>query len=285
MPMAADEVTPDDILDAIFMEDPVLRGLPRVVAYMINLPHRALRPTEMWVKDFGHFAFVVEPLRQYFHGDGVGEQYGVPFGPRARLLFAYFIIGASDSARLEVDRGRIPANRWFESMGLSIGGKTYTALREQELRVSASRFVTTFRHQNYEGALWDSVYVSGMRGDLGKGKAAAQQLRNMVKLSAPLFGDLGRHPTRITTQALAQLTNQSLGLDIYFWLAYRLPLITEDIWLSWADLFPCFGASYKHLRHFQPRFIEKLEMALKVYDKAQVTITADGIQLRPSPPP
>lgn len=277
--------TPEAILAAILAEDPVLRGLPRIIAYTISLPHRALRPGEAWIKDFGHFAFVVEPLRQFFHGEMTGEQHGVPFGPRARLLLAYFLMESVDSPQLEVDRGGISANRWFENMGLSIGGKTYTALREQEQRVSTSRFMTTFRAQGYQGATWDDLYVSGMRGDISRGRAFAQQQRNMVRLSRPLFGELQRHPTRIPVEALARLSNQSLGLDIYLWLAFRLPLLTADEWLCWDDLFRCFGTSYKYPRHFQPRFLEKLERVLEVYTGARVALADGGLWLRPSPPP
>lgn len=282
---SAQEQTPEDILKAIFADEPVLRGLPRIIAYMINLPHRDLRPGEMWIKDFGHFSFVVEPLRLFFQGDKDGELHGVPFGPRARLLFAYSLMESVDNPQLEVDRGGISASRWFESMGLSIGGKTYAALREQELRVSASRFMTTFRSHGYEGAAWDSIYISGMRADTSKGRAGGQHQRNMVKLSQPLFSEVAEHPTRIPIEALTQLSNQSLGLDIYFWLAYRLPLMRQDERLSWDDLFRCFGTSYKHRRHFEPRFLEKLEVVLKVYGAARVAVEEGGIRLYPSPPP
>lgn len=279
------EQTPEDIFSAIFAVDPVLRGIPRIVAYMISLPHRNLRQGEVWVKEFGDFSVVVEPVRFFLHGDTEGELHGVPFGPRARLLFAYFFMECVDNPTLEVDRGGISVSRWFENMGLSIGGKTYAALREQESRVSASRFLITFRAHGYEGVLWDLLYISGMRGINSKGRAAALHQRNMVRLSHSLFNEVAEHPTRIPIEALRQLSNQSLGLDIYFWLAYRLPVMTEEALLSWDDLFRCFGTSYKHIRHFEPRFVEKLEVVLKVYSQARVVVEEGGIRLYPSPSP
>ena len=279
------EQTPEDIFNALFAADPVLRGLPRIVAYLISLPHQDLRPGEIWIKDFGDFSFVIEPMHFLLQGQRQGELYGVPFGPRARLLFAYFFMECIDNPGLEVDRGGISVSRWFENMGLSIGGKSYAALREQESRVSACRFMSTFRAQGYEGALWDCLYISGMRGVNSKARGPTHHQRNMVRLSASLFSEVAQHPTRIPIEALSQLSNQSLGLDIYFWLAYRLPLMTEDAFLSWDDLFRCFGTSYKHIRHFEPRFVEKLEVVLKVYSQARVIVEEGGIRLSPSSPP
>lgn len=282
---AGQEQTPEEIFNAIYALDPVLRGLPRIVAYIISLPHRKLREEEVWVKDFGDFSFVVEPLRMFLQGSSEGEQYGVPFGPRARLLFAYFFMECANNPALEVDRGGISVSRWFESMGLSIGGKTYAALRDQESRVSSCRFLATFRGQGYEGVLWDTLYISGMRGVTSKGRGSALHQRNMVRLSDVLFAEIAQHPTRIPIEALRELSNQSLGLDIYFWLAYRLPLMAEEAFLSWHDLFRCFGTSYKHIRHFEPRFVEKLEVVLKVYSQARVALEEGGIRLYPSPSP
>jgi hypothetical protein len=282
---SAAEQTPEEIFNAIYALDPVLRGLPRIVAYIISLPHRKLREEQVWVKDFGDFSFVVEPLRMFLQGNREGDQYGIPFGPRARLLFAYFFMECADNPALEVDRGGISVSRWFESMGLSIGGKTYAALRDQESRVSSCRFFATFCGHGYEGALWDSLYISGMRGVIGKARGAGVHQRNMARLSDVLFAEIARHPTRIPIEALRELSNQSLGLDIYFWLAYRLPLMTEEVFLSWHDLFRCFGTSYQHIRHFEPRFVEKLEVVLRVYSQAEVALEEGGIRLYPSPPP
>lgn len=284
-PAIAADATPEDLVRRVLAETPVFRDLPRLIAYMISLPHRALRPDEVWVKDFGDFAFIVEPGRFFLHGDHRGEIHGVPFGPRARLIFAYFIQEAVSSPTLQVDRGGMSASQWFESLGLSIGGKTYTMVREQEMRVSAARFITTFRAYGYEGIAWDPLYISGMRGDPGLGRTVAQQHRNMVQLSQHLFNELAEHPSRIPLSALAALSNQSLGLDIYYWLAYRLPVLDEPVSLEWGELFRCFGTSYKQMRHFEPRFIEKLEMVLDTYKEAKVGIEPGGIVLYPSPPP
>lgn len=276
---------PVDLLRQLFDQQAIMRKIPRIIGYMVGLPHRALRTSDTWIKDFGEFAFVVQPGQLFLHGDRKGVPLGVPFGPRARLLFAYFLTESFNNDNFEVDRGGISLNRWAERFGLSIGGKTYTALREQELRLATSRFSTTFRGRGYEGATWDEVYVAGMRPDPLAHTPAATGMRNMVRLNSELYREIGDHPTRVPIHALAQLSNQSLGLDIFFWLAYRLPVLTGSEHVTWLELAACFGPSYRHLHHFQPRFLDKLERVLSIYRSARVDVDAQGLLLHPSRPP
>ena len=273
------------LLRELFDTQPVMRGVPRAIGYMIALPHREQRVSTVWRKDFGNFAFVVEPGRLFLHGDGEGTPLAVPSGPRARLLLAYLIAWSFDNGNYEVDRSGISLNRWAESFDLSIGGKTYAAFQDQELRLFSSHFITTFRDSGYEGAIWDQLCVNGMRPDPAQGAKLAHGKRNMVQLSTQLYGEIKAHPTRVPTHALSHLTNQSLGLDIYFWLAYRLPVMQDSEKISWDAIFECFGTSYRNQYHFQPRFIEKLQLALCAYPQAGVDIESDGLLLHPSPPP
>jgi hypothetical protein len=289
MPLRTANATADDplaILRELFHAQPVLRGIPRAIAYMITLPHRAQPTGDVWIKDFGDFAFVVEPGRLFLHSAKTGQPFGVPFGPRARMLFAYLITWSFDTDSFEVDRGGISLNRWAERFGLSIGGKTYTAFQDQELRLFSSHFITTFSGRGYEGATWDQFCVNGMRPDPAQcGSKRNSGKRNMVRLSAELYGEIKNHPTRVPVDALAQLGNQSLGLDIYFWLAYRLPLMQATELVTWRDVDACFGTSYRHRHHFHPRFLEKLELVLRIYREAKVEVCSDGLVLHPSPPP
>ncbi|MDB6063285.1 MAG: pirin [Verrucomicrobiaceae bacterium] len=277
---------PVAILRSLFDANPIMRGIPRAIAYMITLPHRAQRSHEVWIKDFGSFSLIIEPGRLFLHSDKVGQAFGVPFGPRARMLFAYLITWSADSDSFEIDRGGISLNRWAERFGLSIGGKTYAAFQDQELRLFSNHFLTTFGGNGYEGATWDQFCINGMRPDpVPRGARPDPSKRNMVRLSAELYSEIKNHPTRIPVTALSQLSNQSLGLDIYFWLAYRLPVMRATERVSWDDLDACFGTSYRNRHHFHPRFLEKLKLVLSIYGEARVDVEAEGLVLHPSRAP
>jgi hypothetical protein len=106
-----------------------------------------------------------------------------------------------------------------------------------------------------------------------------------VRLSELFFEQLKRHPVPLEEAAIRALNNNSMALDIYCWLAYRLHVLTGAKSITWRALHQQFGTAYKELFHFKPRFIESLNLALAVYPDAAVAIDDRGIALQPSRPP
>ena len=99
----------------------------------------------------------------------------------------------------------------------------------------------------------------------------------------------------LPTSALAYKTNpvgggcyiipNSRALDVYCWLAFRLPYLDKDTPISWAALRPQFGAGISLERNFRLLFADDLRLALSVYPEARAELTPAGVLLRPSPPP
>nr|WP_246338195.1 replication protein RepA [Azospirillum oleiclasticum] len=106
-----------------------------------------------------------------------------------------------------------------------------------------------------------------------------------VRLSDAFFQALREHPVPVNEAALMQIANDSPALDVYIWLAYRLRSLTGPAPVSWAALHQQFGAGYKLLRQFRPKFTATLKEALAVYPEAKVTVDETGIVLHPSRPP
>jgi hypothetical protein len=62
------------------------------------------------------------------------------------------------------------------------------------------------------------------------------RLIDSVELSDSFFTQLKRHPVPVAEAAVKQLANNSLALDVYCWLAYRLPALTGPLPISWQAL-------------------------------------------------
>ena len=84
---------------------------------------------------------------------------------------------------------------------------------------------------------------------------------------------------------MRQIQNNSMALDLYVWLAYRLHVLTKPTSIHWPKLHEQFGGGFKALRQFKPTLIENLKLALAVYPEAMVELEPDGLRLFPSSPP
>ena len=79
----------------------------------------------------------------------------------------------------------------------------------------------------------------------------------------------------------------SLALDVYCWLAYRLHSLSAPITVTWKALHGQFGRSVARLDHFKDHFRTVLALAASVYPDANIDEAENGIGLilKPSKPP
>jgi Plasmid encoded RepA protein len=108
-----------------------------------------------------------------------------------------------------------------------------------------------------------------------------------ASLSQSFFEELKKHPVPVEEAAVRQLANNSLALDVYCWLAYRLHSLKEPITVSWKALHGQFGRSVARLDHFKEHFRSVLLLATSVYPDAKVEEAQSGVGLvlKPSKPP
>jgi hypothetical protein len=86
--------------------------------------------------------------------------------------------------------------------------------------------------------------------------------------------------------AIRGLSSNSMGLDVYAWLAYRLHSLTGPTPVPWRALMAQFDGGFVAMNHFRAKFLENLALALAVYPDARVE--ADGVNsliLHPSRAP
>ena len=99
-----------------------------------------------------------------------------------------------------------------------------------------------------------------------------------------LFDELQRHPVPLQEAAIRALSNNSMALDIYCWLTYRLRSLKDSTTITWAALMPQFGVAFKDKKDFRRRFNESLHLALAVYPEAKVEVVRGGLKMSRSAP-
>lgn len=275
-----------DLAAEVLTDERVAAGFTYSGFCMASLPHRSLPDDREWVRKSGDFSLIIEPGKLFRHGDEEGVLFGVPFGPRARVILLYLQSEAIKTNSREIELGS-SMRQWLDRMGIERGGKTYRAFRDQAARISACRLTFAFRKQGREGFIRDSIVDGGLSlFDIGADGRQGRLWKETVLLGEKFFQSLKKHPVPLWDGAISRLANQSLAIDIYCWLAYRLHALVKPMTVDWSALYSQFGASYAHLHHFKPRFLDSLKTALIVYPDARVALADDaGVILHPSAPP
>lgn len=246
------------------------------------LPHRNVT-VPYWEKDSGIVKLIVEPGTLPINGKL--KQFGIPFGARARLILLYLQTRALQTDNPVVEVGA-NMNDWLARLNISRGGSSYKGVREQAHRLSACRMTFTWKQnggERFERAnIVDGGFVFADDADTRQNSL----WQETVRLSPVFFRELQTHPVPIWEPAIRELSNNSMGLDVYTWLAYRLRSLGKPITISWPTLQAQFGSSYNVIRSFRNDFRQAMALALTVYPDARVTDEGlKGVMLYPSPSP
>jgi hypothetical protein len=245
------------------------------------LPHKRLPDNTPWQVTTERVTLIVQPgLRAVPEGEPVSV--GVPYGSRARLILLYLQSEALRTNSREIELGG-SLHAWLRRLEIPIGGKSMRDVRDQAERLSRCRMTFTIRQGSRTGLVNQNLLDTSMfvEDDNAQGCLFIET----ATLSELFFQQLKTHPVPIEETAVRQIANNSMALDVYCWLAYRLHVLTEPTPISWRALHQQFGRGVKRLDHFKDQFKETLALALAVYPDAEVEVHERGVTLRPSRPP
>lgn len=247
------------------------------------LPHRRLPDNSKgWQIVSEHVTLIVEPGMR--PGAQDAEHVGVPYGSRARLIMLYLQSEALRTQSRQVELGRSMRD-WLSRMSVPIGGKSLIAIREQAMRISRCRLSLNIKASGgrtglvQQNIVDDAIFLD--QADTGQGSLFVET----ANLSEKFFLELQRHPVPLEEAAVRALSNNSMALDLYAWLAYRLHVLKGTTPVSWSALKGQFGTGFSSMRHFRETFLSNLRLALAVYREARVEVVDRGMDLYPSPPP
>ena len=247
------------------------------------LPHRRLPDDHPWQVTTDRVTLIVQPgLKPNPHGQPISV--GVPYGSRARLILLYLQTEAVRTNSREVELGR-SLHAWLRRLEIPIGGKQMATVRDQAERLSRCRMSFEIRQGNRTGLVNQHILDASMFVD--DDDAHGSLFVERAVLSQTFFDELKKHPVPVEEAAVRQIANNSVALDVYCWLAYRLHSLAAPIPVSWRALHGQFGRSVARLDHFKEHFRTALQLAMSVYPEANVDEADDGggLLLKPSKPP
>lgn len=250
------------------------------------LPHKKLADDQIWEIRTERVTLLVEPGRKPNPIEGLSPiSVGVPFGSRARLIMLYLQTEALKSGCREVELGR-SLRSWFTRLGIAPGGKSIREVREQAERISRCRlsFHMPAARGGPGGLVNQNIVDTAMFMDAESPEQGVLFLET-VKLSESFFEQLKKHPVPIEEAAIRAISNNSMALDVYCWLSYRLHVLKSPTPVTWAALKAQFGAGFGKLAQFKYKFQPNLQLALAVYREAKVEVDERGLVLHPSRPP
>ena len=244
------------------------------------LPHKRLVDDDaIWTVRTDHLRLMVEPGSVAGpHGGAV--RVGVPYGSKARLILLHLQSEAVRTQSREIELGK-SLRVWLGRLGVPIGGQSMAEVRQQALRISRCRM--TFQVEGAAGTGFSSQNL--VDTSMFSHEGGSSGITASVTLSEGFYKALLRHPVPLQESAIRAISDNSQALDVYCWLAYRLHVLDRATPITWKALHAQFGSSYKALKHFRPRFLENLNLALGVYPEADVTLSQSGLTLLPSRPP
>jgi Plasmid encoded RepA protein len=253
---------------------------------LTSLPHKRIPDDQVWEKSAHRLTLTVTPGRLPSLTGGT-VPVGVPYGAYARLIMLYLQTQAIKTGDRRVELGR-SMRAFLERLGLSIGGKTYERVWDQARRIAACNLVFSWQRADGRADFLKDNFVTRGAFNVEFHTCSTDHARlweDEVVLGEHFYKQLTEHPVPVLEQALRQINNNSVAIDVYIWLAYRLRTILKPTFVRWPALAAQFGSNYTRVRDFKRGFKEPLRLALAVYPDARVRIEEEGIILETSRPP
>jgi hypothetical protein len=246
------------------------------------LPHRRLLDTEGWQIQSEHTSLIVEPGMRLGPA-GKPVPVGIPYGSRAKLILIYLQSEAIRTQSREIELGG-SLRAWLTKLGITVSGPSAAAVRDQAERISRCRLTFQVQKGGATGLVNQNIVDEALFLE-NQDEGQTSLFLNTARLSEGFFAQLKRHPVPLEEAAIRRLSNNSMALDAYAWLAYRLHSLRSPTLVPWPALMGQFGGGFGALKHFKPRFLANVRLALAVYPSARVDEESNGLMLHHSPPP
>jgi hypothetical protein len=271
------------IAHEVMSDDQQAMGIGYSGMCLTGLPYRKMPDEKPWVRKGHMVTLMIEPGYLLIRGKPI--RYGVPYGSRGRILLIHLMTQAVRNNSREVTLGR-SAKDALERMGLSYGGESSRAIRDQGARLAACSLRWAWEYDNGDTNHRGSIITSSFRlHDHDEDERQPSLFSDAVMLDEEFFAALKKHPVPFAEEAIRQLSHSPMSIDIYAWLGYRLHSLTRPTDISWPALAAQFGSNYKNIRQFRADFILSLQEAYAAYPDAEIELTESGLRLHPSPPP
>jgi hypothetical protein len=286
---AGSQVTMDAFL-RVQDEEPVPAFLHSALCAMSLPTKRPKDDTLPILREDGKYALAINPrpVLQTVEGKPVLRSLGVPYGAYPRVALIYLLSQAVTKRSRDVYLGR-NFTEWMRRLGyqtVSYGPRgTANRMREQVDRLLACEWQIRWDGTEADDnafAVRDVKISNEYAGSLEKNGAFAREIR----MSEVFYSHLIEHAVPLNEVAIRELKGTPTALDLYTYLAYRLPRISSNKGqtISWDQLARHLGNEADSKR-FRQTVRETMQLVSAVYPNANVDLSGRKVVLNPSPAP
>ena len=282
-----------DRVSAVATEDPVPSFLHSALCAM-SLPVR--RPTDdkqPIIRADGQYTLVITPKAVVQNVDGQRDLkiLGVPYGSLPRVILIHIMTEAIRTNSRQVYLGKNFTD-WMKRMGfrtVSYGPRgSATLVKDQVDRLFACEWMIRWDGTRTTGEKEYGIKEVKLTNEYGGIDRANASFSREIYLTEAFYDHLKEHAVPLNEHAIRQLKDSATALDLYTWLAYRLPRINPQrpASLSWTQLANHFGNDGKNIRKFRQIIREAWDKHVSaVYPQAKAEFDTSVIRLHSSPAP
>ena len=216
---------------------------------------------------------------------------GVPFGSLPRLVLIHIMTEAVRTRSRHIVLGSSFTD-WMRRMGfrtVSYGPRgSATLIRQQLDRLLACEWMIRWDNQTAGGDQEFAVKEVRLTTDYAGVTARGGEFSREILLTEGFFEHLREHAVPLDENAIRQLRDSATALDLYTWLAYRLPRLqkTRSTLISWPQLAVHFGNDGNNIRKFRQTIRDAWDRHVSaVYPDARADFETAAVRLHASPAP
>ncbi len=292
----ADELGQPDLFDrvqAVALEEPIPNFLHSALCAM-SLPVR--KPVDEMasiIRQDGQYTLAITPRPVLRRVDGQQQMapLGVPYGSLPRLVLIHIMTEAVRTRSRHIVLGSSFTD-WMRRMGfrtISYGPRgSATLIRQQLDRLLACEWMIRWDNETSKGDQEFAVKEVKLTSDYAGVNTVKGGFSREILLTEGFFDHLREHAVPLDENAIRQLRDSATALDLYTWLAYRLPRINKarPATLSWQQLAVHFGNDGNNIRKFRQTVREAWDRHVSaVYPEARAEFDTTAIRLHASPAP
>jgi hypothetical protein len=245
------------------------------------------------IRQDGQYTLVInpKPVVETIDGHQSLHSLGVPYGSLPRLVLIHIMTEAVRAKSRHIVLGKT-FTEWMRRMGfrtISYGPRgSATLIREQLDRLLACEWMIrwesgTSQHDREFGIKEIKLSNEYVGVDRKNGAFIRE-----IYMTEGFFEHLRQHAVPLNETAIRHIRDSATALDLYTWLAYRLPRINpkRPATISWQQLAVHFGNDGNNIRKFRQTVREAWERQVSaVYPEARADFDTTIIRLHASPAP
>jgi len=245
------------------------------------------------IRQDGQYTLVInpKPVVETAGGSQRLRSLGVPYGSLPRLVLIHIMTEAIRTKSRRIILGESFTD-WMRRMGfrtISYGPRgSATLVREQLDRLLACEWMIRWDSSQGDGEREFGIKEIKLTNEYGGTDRKSGAFTREIHMTEGFFDHLREHAVPLNEAAIRQIRDSATALDLYTWLAYRLPRVNPKraAAISWSQLAVHFGNEGKNIRKFRQTIRDAWERHVSaVYPEARAEFETTIVRLYASPSP